>query len=344
MAVYDRRRDQVEWLFRANPTDARIAHEVPRTLGNRAIALDSLGRPNEALAAHDRAREVLKIMEDANPALLSVTRDGAWIDFLTAGILMRSARDAEALPFLERAREARETLVKAGTSIIRDQTQLIRIHSLIAGIHARAGRTSQALASLEQAIVIATRLADAHPGDLGIQAQLAPAYLGIADVHTTSGKPSEALPWCDKALAIQRRMVEAEPEGYRPVLADGIRRRGIVLQKCGRPAEAVSAFREAIAILEGLAHPTSGNLYDLACSQSLLSSVAPNAGSGLTAADGQAEADKAINSLRRAIAAGWKGLAHTRSDTDLDPVRSRPDYLMLERDMAMPADPFARPE
>ena len=63
LAVYDRARDLVEWLFRANPTDARIAHEVPRTLGNMAIALETLGRPDEALAAHDRAREVLKIME-----------------------------------------------------------------------------------------------------------------------------------------------------------------------------------------------------------------------------------------------------------------------------------------
>ena len=48
-------RDLVEELFRANPTDARIAHEVPRTLGNMAITLESAGRQNEALAAHDRA-------------------------------------------------------------------------------------------------------------------------------------------------------------------------------------------------------------------------------------------------------------------------------------------------
>jgi eukaryotic-like serine/threonine-protein kinase len=139
-------------------------------------------------------------------------------------------------------------------------------------------------------------------------------------------------------------MLEAEPAGNRPFLAESTRRRGIVLQKCGRPVEAVSAFREAIAILEELAHPTPGNLYDLACSQSLLSGVAPDAGSGLAAADGQAEADKAINSLRRAIAAGWNQWAHMRTDTDLDPVRSRTDYETLALDMAMPADPFARPD
>ncbi len=283
-------------------------------------------------------------MEDANPTLLSVTRDGAWIDSLTAGILIESERDAEALPVLERARKARETLVKAGASTIRDETQLTRIHSRMAEIHARAGRTSQALESREQAMMVATRLADAHRGDIGIQAQLAPTYLDIADVLTMTGKPSEALPWCDKALAIQRRMVEGGRDGSRPVLADGIRRRGITLQKCGRPAEAVLAFREAIASLEGLAHPTPGNLYDLACSQSLLSSVGPETGSGMTTADARAEADNAMKTLRRAVAAGWKNLAHTRGDTDIDPLRSRPDYQMLELDMAMPANPFARPE
>ena len=80
LAVYGRARDLVEGLFRANPTDARIAHEVPRTLGNMAIALQCAGRPNEALAAYDRAREVLGTIGDANPTLLSVTRDRAWID------------------------------------------------------------------------------------------------------------------------------------------------------------------------------------------------------------------------------------------------------------------------
>ncbi len=342
LAVYDRARDLVEELFQANPTNAQIAHEVPRTLGNRAIALDAAGRQNEALAAHDRAREVLGKIGDANPTLLSVIRDRAWIDAMTAGIMIEAARDAEALPVLERARKARETLLERGTSLIRDQTQLIRIHSQIAGIHVRAGRTSQALASREPALAVATRLADAHLADLGIQKELALAYLDIADLLAITGKPSEALPWHDKAVAIQRRRVEAELSHSRDFLADGIRRRGIALQRCGRPAEAVSAFREAIAILEGLAHPTAGNLYDLACSQSLLAGVAPDAGSGLTAAVGLAEADKAVKSLRRAVAAGWKQCAHMRADTDLDPIRTRTDYQMLVLDMAMPADPFAR--
>ncbi len=200
------------------------------------------------------------------------------------------------------------------------------------------------MASREPALAVARRLADAHHGDLGIQAVLTRAYMDIADLLTTTGKPAEALPWSDKALAIQRRMVEAKLSDSRYSFADGIRRRGVVLQKCGRAAEAVSAFREAVTILEGLDHSKPGNMYDLACSQSLLSGVAPDAGSGLTAADGEAEAVKAVESLRRAVVAGWKGRDHMRADTDLDPVRSRPDFRLLMMDMAMPAEPFARGE
>ncbi len=324
LAVYRRARDLVEELFRTNPTNARIAHEVPRTLGNLAIALEAAGRPSEALAAHDRARELLGIIGEANPTLLSVTRDRAWINAMSAAILTRKARGAEALELLERARKARETLVKAGTSVIRDQTQLIEIHRQIAKIHARAGRTSQSLAAREPALLIATTLADAHHDDLGVQNQLTWAYTDIADLLTSTGTPSEALPWLDKVLTIRRKMVEAEPAAYRPTLADVIRRRGIVLQKCGQAAEAVSAYREAITILEGLAHPTPGNIYDLACSQSLLSGIATDAGSGLTADYGQIEAASAITSLRRAVAAGWKQRDFMNADTDLDPVRSPP--------------------
>jgi eukaryotic-like serine/threonine-protein kinase len=341
LRVYDRACDLVEALFRANPTNARIAHEVPRTLGNRAIALSDAGRENEALAAYGRAREVLGTIGHANPTLLSITRDGAWIDRLTAGILVNARRHAEALPVLERARKARETLVNAGTFVIRDQAQLLDIHNQIAGIHVRAGRTSQALACREPALAVATRLADAHLDDLGVQAELARAYLEFADLLTTTGNSSEALSWQDIALASQRKMVEAKLARSRSILADGLRRHGITLQKCGRPAEAVSAFREAIANLAQLLSPTAGDLYDFACSQSLLSSVAIGTDSGLTAADGEAEADKAMKSLRGAVGAGWRQAAHMRADADLDPIRSRPDFAMLMLDLAMPANPFA---
>ena len=132
---------------------------------------------------------------------------------------------------------------------------------------------------------------------------------------------------------------------YRAILPTALRRRGIALQKCGRPAEAVSAFREAIAILEGLAEPDIRRSSTTSPATSRCSPASPpRPALGLTAADGRAEADKAMESLRRAVAAGWSRPDHMRADTDLDPIRSRPDFQMLVLDLAMPDEPFARPD
>ena len=236
LVVYDRARDLSEDLFRTNPTDARIAHELVRTLGNLGIALENAGRPIEALAAYDRAREVLEAMGDANPNLLAVDRDRAWINALTARSLIGTARHAEALLLLEGARKARWTLVQADPSVIRDQTQLIDIHLRIARIHAGAKRAAEARASYESAVAVASRLADAHPGDIGIQSLPVGVYRELLDFLSAAGELSAAMSSSEKAMAIQRKLFEADPSQARS-LADGVRRQGIVLQKCGRPAE-----------------------------------------------------------------------------------------------------------
>ncbi len=339
LRVYGRARDLGESLFRVNPADARIAHELVRTLGNMAISLEGAGRRQEALASYDRAREVLGVMANASPALLSITRDRAWIDSLTADILIATNRNVEAIAVLERARNARETLVKADSSVIRDQEQLVRINLQLAGILARDGRASEARAWYESAAAVALMLADAHPGNNEFKSRLAAIYHDLADFDSGIGKCSEAIRWSDQALAVRRKMIDTDP-AQKSSLADAARRHGIVLQKCRQPAQAVTAFRQAITILEG--QSSAGALYDLACLQSLLSGIAADTGAGLTAADSQTEADNAMKSLRRAIAAGWRRPEHMRIDTDLDPIRSRSDFQMLMLDLAMPVDPFAR--
>ncbi|MGO9467085.1 MAG: TPR end-of-group domain-containing protein [Isosphaeraceae bacterium] len=59
---------------------------------------------------------------------------------------------------------------------------------------------------------------------------------------------------------------------------------------------------------------------------------------------GRIEADKAMERLRRVIASGWSQAALIRIDTDLDPLRSRPDFQALLMDLGWAVDPFARPD
>ena len=115
------------------------------------------------------------------------------------------------------------------------------------------------------------------------------------------------------------------------------------MQKCGRPSDAVRDFRHSIIVLQELAGPSFWDYYNIACYQSLIVGIAAEAGSGLSAADGQATAEEAMSNLHRAVAAGFRDPGLMRTDTDLDPIRSRADFQVLFLDVAFPADPFARP-
>jgi hypothetical protein len=112
-------------------------------------------------------------------------------------------------------------------------------------------------------------------------------------------------------------------------MAAPVRKRGVALQKLGRPGEAVEAYRESITLLEGLEKPEADDVYDLACSHALIHGVASEKGSGLTATAAFAAGEQAIATLRRAIAAGYRGLADMRRNTELDSLRKRPEFGKL---------------
>ena len=50
-------------------------------------------------------------------------------------------------------------------------------------------------------------------------------------------------------------------------------------------------------------------------------------------------ADRALATLRQAVQNGYKDAAHMKKDTDLDPLRSRPDFQKLLADLEQKATP-----
>ena len=59
---------------------------------------------------------------------------------------------------------------------------------------------------------------------------------------------------------------------------------------------------------------------------------------------GQAEADPAMDQLRRAVGMGYRNRDAFRTEDALDPIRARRDFRLLLDDLAFPADPFAGAE
>ncbi len=53
----------------------------------------------------------------------------------------------------------------------------------------------------------------------------------------------------------------------------------------------------------------------------------------------QAYADRAMATLRQAVQHGYKDAAHMKKDTDLDPLRSHPDFQKLQTALEAKAQP-----
>src|SRR5262249_19505015 len=109
---------------------------------------------------------------------------------------------------------------------------------------------------------------------------------------------------------------------------------GSALRDSHRPVEALAAFQEERCILESMQNPGSMDLYNLAGGSAELSVLLQHAAPPPTAAEREALADRAMDALRRSIAAGMKDFALMDRDHDLDPLRERTDFRALTLELA----------
>jgi eukaryotic-like serine/threonine-protein kinase len=344
IGVFAEARRLSEELVREFPTDHRYGHELVRTLGNMGLCLTWMRRFQEASAVLSGAQEHLQRMTEASPTLLETRRDFVWIDSLVASILIRTDRDEEAIQVLERVRAGRELLLKVNPDEIRHQQQLAWALRTQAACCVTLGRLAQARPLAQRALAVLERTAEANPNRLDIQVDLAEINCALGEIEAGDGQPERARGYYEQSWAIREKRVAADPT-HEPSIAfcaDSVRRIGTTLQASGRPADAVAYYRRSIAILEGLKKPRALDIYDAACCHSLISGVATQARSGLSADESSVEAARAVAGIRQAFEAGYANVVWVRTgDPDLKPVRSRADFQALMMDLVMPVEPFA---
>ena len=81
-------------------------------------------------------------------------------------------------------------------------------------------------------------------------------------------------------------------------------------------------------------------LFESACCHATLAGLAGRSGSGVSPANGEQEAAKAMQYLDRAVANGYRNANELRIESALDPLRNRPDFkkLMAELEKNSPAE------
>jgi hypothetical protein len=83
-----------------------------------------------------------------------------------------------------------------------------------------------------------------------------------------------------------------------------------------------------------------GYEFETACCHAALAGLAGRAGSGVSAAEGEIEAARAMEWLSRAVAMGYRNANELRIESALDPLRTRDDFRLLIMDLAFQAEPF----
>jgi hypothetical protein len=140
------------------------------------------------------------------------------------------------------------------------------------------------------------------------------------------------------------KLVEAEPRS--PVMTNNLGYsygwRGAARLQAGQLAEAAADLRRAVELWSGT--PTTDGLtrFELSKALALLTGLAGDAKSGVTAVEAKAFADRAVAVLADAIKTGWRpaGLDDPK-EPDFDALRPREDFkkLMAELVQSAPAKP-----
>jgi serine/threonine-protein kinase len=323
--------------------DAALA-DIGRAQYFSGTAHKSNGSMPEALAAYERGRDIESQLTTAHPEDLDHQRMLSWFYNDMGSMLFYAGKTEEALGAHEAARRLKQKISDDHPDVAEYQRDLA-ISVCNIGILLRvASRLDEAIAAHQAALKIDEGLVKAYPSLTLLQYDVANCVNELGDDLRLGGRVAAAMDLYTRAVAILEQLTKADPTviQYQGYLLQGLKGLGASQLAAGRPADAVSTWRRALEIEKRMTFEFGETLYYLAGCHSLLGAVAGAPGSPVSAEEGQAERDRAMLTLRRAIAAGYTPVQWMRRDPDLDSLRSREDFQLLLKNLATSENPGAR--
>ena len=309
LASYEEARALAEGLEAPGHAEAAVRAVLGTSHHRIGAVLDTTGKPAEALAAYEQARAIRQTLADANPAVTEYQSDLAHSHF---NIGLAASADGPAERVTGGVRAGAGHLSEAGRRQPLSHSVPARAWRLptagSAGCWGRwAGRPRRWRRS-RRARAIQQKLADANPNVTQFQSDLARSHNNIGMLFSETGKPAEALAALEKGRAIRQALADANPRVtlFQRDLAISLSGIGQLRQAEGQAAEAAEAYRKALAILERLPLLPLYDQFNVAVIHAGLAGLAPMPGSGLSAAEGRAEADRAMTWIRKAVDGGYR--------------------------------------
>jgi tetratricopeptide (TPR) repeat protein/peroxiredoxin/tRNA A-37 threonylcarbamoyl transferase component Bud32 len=280
----------------------KLGSDHPSTLES----LEDLAEIYSTLGRHD---EALKLTEEAlagrkaklGPLHLKTLRSMSNL----AAAYDAVGRHEDALKLAE------ETLALQKTNLGADDPETLRSMNNVADDYATLGRFADALKLHQETLTRRkAKLGDGHPETVWSQYRTAFCLAKL-------DRSAEALPLVDDALA--RATKRPGDPHLVPGLVD-------VRLRHFQNAKDAGGCRATAELWEKLNRTDADSLYRAACIRAVTAAVLRTVGQ---ANESSAEADRAMDWLSKAVAAGYKDVGHIKKDNDLDSLREREDFKKL---------------
>jgi len=327
-------------LADANPASPELNSELAWIHHNIGYLLMRTGEPEEALVAYQKALDIRQKLASANPAVTEFQRGLAWSYYNIGALMNEMGKHQDMLEVYQKSLDIRQKLIDANPSIAQFQREFADSLLDIGWQFAQSGKNLEAIGYYTREEAVRRRLASvasASPGDLD---SLANCQTNSADLLRKAGKRPEALAACKRALAIRDPLVKDHPldTNYRGGLAETCFRMGQVLQDAEDLAAAAGSWRRAIGLYEELKILNGEQMYFRACCHAGLSGLSGRTGSGVPKEEVQAEFDRAMYWLRKAVGLGYRNTNAYRTESGLDALRGREEFqkLVLELEAKKP--------
>ena len=166
-------------------------------------------RPEEALAAYQKAAEISEALSQGNPSNTKFRHDVAFSRMETGDSLHRLGRNREALQNLFPALETMRSLAAASPDEISLAGDLGRIHRNIGNSLLATGDEKGAYENYREALAAAGRLIDRAPASLYFQRQQADSFESLGRYYTRLARrrpefKHQARAWLQRSLAMWR--------------------------------------------------------------------------------------------------------------------------------------------
>jgi eukaryotic-like serine/threonine-protein kinase len=322
-------------LAREDPAPLEYRRQLAYAENNLGVMFQETGRPPEEIDHFRRAIAAWSELARAEPASAE-DRRGLSLSQNNLGVnLHMGGRWPEARAAYEEAIDLLRGLLRLEPSNATYQNDLARALGNFGNLLGQAGQSKAASWTLQEALSISQDAARRNPTVSVLQDDRAEVGNLLGELQVATGQVDAGLCSFREVLGIIGRALGDNPDfaariGPRAMVSHlGI---GRALSRRGETSEARASLRMAVELGAKHAGQDPERLCHLARAQALYSAVVVQGKAEPTPAE-RAESDRsgasAVETLRRAVDAGYRNLPWIRRDPDLDPLRPRHDFKEL---------------